>query len=137
MAAPTTSRSHTRFSPTLALVADTVRVARRDDLDVMLFPIIRLSAPKPGEWRGTLAPRDRNRWFRNYGEALGELAAIAAVTGAKRMVVGSELSTLDGPGDVERWRADRRPHARDLRRQAGLLGQLGPLSRDRALRARR
>jgi hypothetical protein len=95
---------HTRFSPTLSLVADTVRAARRDDLDVMLFPIVRLSSPRPGEWRGTLAPRDRSRWFHAYGEALGELAAIAAVTGAKRLVVGSELSTLDGAGDLDRWR---------------------------------
>jgi hypothetical protein len=95
---------HTRFSPTLGLVADTVRVARRDDLDVMLFPIIRLASPKPGEWRGTLAPRDRERWFRHYGDALGELAAVAAVTGAKSIVVGSELSTLDTAADIDRWR---------------------------------
>ena len=58
----------TRLSPTLALVAETIRAARRDGLEVTLFPIVRLSAPRPGEWRGTLAPRDPAAWFRHYGE---------------------------------------------------------------------
>ena len=96
---------HTRYSPTLAAIAEIVRAARRDDLTVMLFPIVRLSAPRAGEWRGTLAPQDRDAWFRRYGELLGELAAVGNTTGAKRLVVGSELSSLDTSNDdVERWR---------------------------------
>lgn len=95
----------TRYSPTLAAVADAVRAANRDRLEVMLFPIVRLAAPRSGEWRGTLAPRDRDRWFQRYGELLGQLAAVGAVTGAKRLVIGSELSTLDAsPADLDRWR---------------------------------
>jgi hypothetical protein len=95
---------HTRYSPTLSAVAEIIRAARRDDLAVMLFPIVRLSAPRPGEWRGTLAPKDRDAWFRRYGELLGELAAVAAVTGAKRLVVGSELSSIDvADDDIQRW----------------------------------
>jgi hypothetical protein len=92
----------TRYSPTLETVAETARAARRDGLEVMIFPILRLSAPRPGEWRGTLAPRDRDAWFRSYGDALGDLAGVAALTGAKRLVVGSELSSLDE--DLARWR---------------------------------
>jgi hypothetical protein len=92
----------TRYSPTLDVVAETARAARRDGLEVMIFPILRLSAPRAGEWRGTLAPRDRDAWFRSYGDALGDLAGVAALTGAKRLVVGSELSTLDE--DLPRWR---------------------------------
>jgi hypothetical protein len=92
---------HTRFSPTLELVADTIRAARRERLEVTVFPIVRLSRPADGEWRGTLAPKDRDAWFRSYGELLGDLAAIAAQTGATRLVVGSELSTLDD--DLARW----------------------------------
>jgi hypothetical protein len=94
----------TRLSPTLALVAETIRAARRDGLEVTLFPIVRLSAPRPGEWRGTLAPRDPGAWFRHYGELLGQLAALAESTGASRLVVGSELSTLDGEDLLPRWR---------------------------------
>jgi hypothetical protein len=92
----------TRLSPTLETVADTARLARRDGLEVMIFPIVRLSAPRAGEWRGTLAPRDRDAWFASYGERIGDLAAVASLTGAARLVIGSELSTLDT--DVDRWR---------------------------------
>lgn len=95
----------TRLSPTLETLADTARLAARDGLDVMIFPIVRLSAGRPGEWRGTLAPRDRDAWFASYGDQLGDLAGVAALTGAKRLVIGSELSTLDGDADLERWRA--------------------------------
>jgi hypothetical protein len=93
---------HTRFSPTLELVADTIRAARREHLEVTLFPIIRLARPAPGDWRGTLAPTRPDRWFLAYGELLGDLAAVAAQTGATRLVVGSELSTLDS--DLAHWR---------------------------------
>jgi hypothetical protein len=92
---------HTRFSPTLALVADTIRLARRYGLQVTLFPILRLRAAQPGEWRGTLAPSDPDAWFLHYGDLVGDLAAVANLTGATRFVVGSELSSLDG--DLERW----------------------------------
>jgi len=92
---------HTRFSPTLSLLADTIRVARRDGLEVTVFPIIRLTSPRPGEWRGTLAPADPDQWFRRYTDRLGDIASVAALTGATRLVIGSELSSLDG--DLPRW----------------------------------
>jgi hypothetical protein len=98
-------RLHTRLSPSQALLMETIRTARRDGLEVSVFPIIRLSAPKPGEWRGTLAPRDPDAWFRHYGEALGDLAALAQTARATRLVVGSELSSLDGEANLPRWRA--------------------------------
>jgi hypothetical protein len=91
----------TRLSPSLETVADTARLARRDGLEVTIFPIVRLAAPRAGEWRGTLAPRDRDAWFASYGERLGDLAAVAALTGASRLAIGSELSSLDG--DLDRW----------------------------------
>jgi hypothetical protein len=101
-AASTRLALHTRFSPTLEAIADTIREARRADLEVTLFPIVRLSGPRaPGEWRGTLQPADRDAWFASYGEHLGDLASLASLTGATRLVVGSELSTLDN--DLPRW----------------------------------
>jgi hypothetical protein len=93
---------HTRYSPTLGLLADTVRVARRERLEVTVFPIVRLDDPGPGEWRGNLAPHDVRAWFARYGELLGDLAAVAAQTGATRLAIGSELSSLDGKLDA--WR---------------------------------
>ena len=93
---------HTRFSPTLEAVADAIRDARRAGLEVTLFPIVRLANPRsPNEWRGTLHPADRDAWFTSYGQLLGDLASLATLTGATRLVVGSELSTLDG--DLAHW----------------------------------
>jgi hypothetical protein len=93
---------HTRLSPTMERIAEAIRAARRDGLEVTLFPIVRLSAPRAGEWRGTLAPRDEAAWFARYGDLLGQLASLASVTGASRLVIGSELSSLDGK--LDRWR---------------------------------
>ncbi|MDX2022333.1 MAG: hypothetical protein SF187_19010 [Deltaproteobacteria bacterium] len=94
---------HTRYSPTLEGVAETVRLAKRENLEVTLFPIVRLLHPRaPDEWRGTLAPEDEAKWFASYGQQLGSLAALGAMTGASRFVVGSELSTLDV--DVQPWK---------------------------------
>lgn len=93
---------HTRLSPTLSLLADTIREARHQHLEVTVFPIVRLTRGAAGEWRGTLAPTDRRLWFRNYGELLGDIGAVAAQTGASRLVIGSELSSLDE--DLENWR---------------------------------
>jgi hypothetical protein len=102
-AGSTELRLHTRLSPSLEAIADAVREARRAGLEVTLFPIVRLSEPRsPGEWRGTLEPADRDAWFRSYGQHVGDLASLANLTRATRLVIGSELSTLDD--DVPRWR---------------------------------
>lgn len=94
---------HTRLSPSLEATAEAIRAARRRGLEVTLFPIVRLLHPRPGEWRGTLAPADREAWFASYGDLLGDHAALAQALGATRLVIGSELSTLDG--ERARWAA--------------------------------
>jgi hypothetical protein len=99
----TTLSLHTRLSPSLEAIADAIRMARRAGLEVTLFPIVRLAQPRhPLEWRGTLTPENRDAWFASYGALLADLASLAALTDASRLVVGSELSTLDG--DLARWR---------------------------------
>jgi hypothetical protein len=102
-AGSTTLRLHTRLSPSLNATAEAIRAARRAGLEVMVFPIVRLEAPRsPNEWRGTLAPEDADQWFASYSELLGDLAALGTMTGATRLAIGSELSSLDK--DVPRWR---------------------------------
>jgi len=62
--ASTGLKLHTRLSPTLEAIADAIRLSRRAGLEVTLFPIVRLSEPRNSkEWRGTLAPADRDAWF--------------------------------------------------------------------------
>jgi hypothetical protein len=102
-AASTVLSLHTRLSPTLEAVADAIRLSRRAGLEVTLFPIVRLSEPRSArEWRGTLQPANRDAWFASYGSLLADLAALGALTDVSRLVVGSELSSLDG--DLPRWR---------------------------------
>ena len=98
---------HTRFSPTLSATAEAIRAAHRLELKVLLFPIVRLDAPRrPGEWRGTLEPENRDAWFASYSEILGDLAALGTMTDVARLAIGSELSSLDFEDqDLERWRA--------------------------------
>jgi hypothetical protein len=101
--ASTALKLHTRLSPSLEAIADAIRLSRRAGLEVTLFPIVRLSEPRnPKEWRGTLAPADRDAWFASYGSLLADLASLGALTGASRLAVGSELSSLDS--DLARWR---------------------------------
>jgi len=94
--------SSTRWSPTLELVADTIRAARREHLEVTVSPIVRLLHPAKDQRRETLAPVERDAWFKTYGELLGDLAAVAGQTGATRLRVANTLSSLDG--DLPRWR---------------------------------
>jgi hypothetical protein len=103
-AASTTVVDHPRFSPTPEAIVAAVRDAQAAGLRVLLFPIVRLAAPRtPDEWRGTLAPRDRAAWWRSYRARLVGLARLAAREHVAAISVGSELSTLDGEADRAEW----------------------------------
>jgi hypothetical protein len=118
-AAATELGEHPRYSAPAPSVRAAIRAARAAGLDVILFPIVRLSAPRaPDEWRGTLRPRDRAAWWRSYGARLEALARLAAEERVAVLSVGSELSTLDGPADRDDW---ARAIARARRRFRGPL----------------
>ncbi len=107
---------HPRYSPPLDTVRRTIREAHARGLGVLLFPIVRLSAPRSGQWRGTLAPVDPAAWFESYRERLVELATLAGKERVEMMSIGSELSTLDT--DAAPWE----PLVRAVRaRYRGLL----------------
>jgi hypothetical protein len=94
--AATSLALHPRFSPPDETVRAAIRAAHAVGLKVLLFPIVRLFRPRPGEWRGTLAPQDRAAWWRSYRDRLLALARLGTAEGAEALSVGSELSTLDG-----------------------------------------
>jgi hypothetical protein len=93
---------HPRLSAPEPTIRAAVRAARGLGLAVLLVPVLRLEAPADGDWRGTLRPLDRARWFASYGELLEELARLANAEGVEALGIGSELSSLDG--DAEPWR---------------------------------
>lgn len=84
-------------------VADEVLVAAlahaaATGLRTTLFPILVLDVTGPGQWRGTLAPRDVDRWWTSYEAFIVAHARLAATHGAQALVIGSEL------GSTQAWR---------------------------------
>jgi hypothetical protein len=75
-----------------------IREARARGLTVFLFPIIELEIRRPLEWRGTMAPRDVNAWWKAYERFILHYAKIAADEGVALLSIGSELGT------TETWR---------------------------------
>ncbi|MBX3275882.1 MAG: hypothetical protein KF729_36830 [Sandaracinaceae bacterium] len=91
-------------APSEAALTRTIRDARARGLRVGLMPIVHLLERRAEEWRGQLTPADGlDTWFARYGELVLGLAALAEREGVTRLVVGSELSSLE-PYDA-RWRA--------------------------------
>jgi hypothetical protein len=84
-----------------ATVRHAMAHARQAGLDVLLFPILTLDQVAPGEWRGTLAPRDVDAWWQSYERFILHHAAMAAEGGAESLLVGSELGTTEAWRD--RW----------------------------------
>lgn len=80
-----------------------IREARRHRLKVLLFPIVELEIRRPLEWRGTLAPRDVDAWWRAYERFILHYARLAAEEKVHILSVGSELGTTEGWRD--RWYA--------------------------------
>lgn len=77
-------------------------VARGFGLEVTMLPFIRLDEIRRGEWRGTLAPSDRDAWWASYERFILHNAALAEEAGAAWFVVGSELGSMEV--DEDRWR---------------------------------
>lgn len=92
-----------RWSATEAQLLETLAHARDQGLHVTLFPIVRLVAPKPGEWRGRITPDDEDAWWASYDAFILRAAALAAHARVDRLSVGSELLTREGMRP--RWRA--------------------------------
>ncbi len=99
-----------------AILRQTIARARQRGLEVLVFPILTLDRVKPGEWRGTLAPRDVDRWWSAYEHFIMHYATIAAATGAEALLIGSELGT------TESWR--QRWYHLISRVERGYRGQL-------------
>ena len=85
-------------APSEAELRAVIAAAHRRELGVVLLPIIELEHLGDGDWRGTLAPRDRDRWWQSYERLIVGHAALAAAAGVEWLAIGSEL------GSTETWR---------------------------------
>ena len=75
-----------------------IRQAKKRGMKVFLFPILELEIRRPLEWRGTIAPRDVNAWWKAYETFVTHYAKIAAEEKVELFSVGSELVS------TETWR---------------------------------
>lgn len=79
------------------------RRARRRGMQVVWMPRLALRRAAAGDWRGNLAPRARERFWRSYTRAIRAHARWARSVDASVLAVGSELSSLSGPETGPRW----------------------------------
>ena len=71
----------------------TIEQAHRHGLRVTLMPIVRLDERTQSQWRGNIMP-DAEMWFAAYRTHLVDLARHAESARVERLVVGSELGSL-------------------------------------------
>ncbi|MBN2341385.1 MAG: hypothetical protein JXX29_08310 [Deltaproteobacteria bacterium] len=89
------------YTAPLHTVEKTIRQAQKQNMNVFLFPILRVEDKSNGGWRGTLAPTDEDAFFENYTRYIVRYAKLAQKLQVPLMSVGSELSTMDI--HTERW----------------------------------
>lgn len=88
-------------SPSRATVDRTLAAARNRGLDLAVMPLVRLTHRTATEWRGVLAPRNLDRWFSSWTSFVVDVATLAQAHRAERLVVGTELASLELHRD--RW----------------------------------
>ncbi|MCP4494820.1 MAG: hypothetical protein GY820_47100, partial [Gammaproteobacteria bacterium] len=57
---------HPRYTVPMHTVERTVNDARKRGMKIFLFPILRVEDKSDGGWRGTLAPNDKDAFYKNY-----------------------------------------------------------------------
>lgn len=86
-------------TPPPARLGILIEEARRSGLRTTFGPLLdqtNLGDPHSDGWRGTLAPTDRDDWFRSYREFLTPYLVLAQGLAVDTVVVGVELNTLQG-----------------------------------------
>jgi hypothetical protein len=90
------------MTPSDTLLRDVVAAAKERGLRVFLMPILRIEQRAGRDWRGTLAPVDRDRWWVSYRRFILHYAELAARSDVDLFSVGSELISMEL--DAQVWR---------------------------------
>lgn len=80
----------------------TIRQAHALGLRVFLFPIVLLQSPGEDDWRGTIRPKDPDKWYASYERLMVRFAHVAEEEGVALLSVGSEFNSMQV--DTERWK---------------------------------
>ena len=84
-------------------IARFIQVSHECGLKVFLFPILHVKERGDKEWRGTLKPKDRDEWWKNYNRFILHYAEMAEKFSVEILCIGSELVAMEG--ERERWAA--------------------------------
>ena len=103
-------RPHGRRTPSSVGIETSIRRARRLGMEVTLKPHLNM---RDGTYRGEIEPRDVVAWFTEYRRLLRVYADMAERTGARELVVGTELEGVSRHS--RRWRS----LIRDARKRFG------------------
>ena len=82
-------------TPSRESLEQAVAEAHRLGMRVLLFPIVFIEELEGDEWRGALAPRDWELWWRNYAAFILAEARWAERHAVEMLSVGSELSSAE------------------------------------------
>lgn len=88
-------------TPTDESLLSAAQSAKRLGLDVILKPHVDVL---DGTFRGEIEPDDRDAWFDSYSEMMLRYAEVAGQIGAGDLIIGTELTSVSGGADTERWR---------------------------------
>jgi hypothetical protein len=94
--------AHPKYTVPMHTVIRTIKDARKHQMKIFLFPILRVENRSDGGWRGILAPRDKEAFYRNYTEYILGFARLAEKLRVPLLSIGSELSSLDV--EENKWR---------------------------------
>ena len=74
------------------LASQIAEIAKKAELKVILYVFLRV---EDGSWRGTIKPRDINKWFESYGRAVSLYADLCENMKLDMLCIGSELTTVE------------------------------------------
>jgi hypothetical protein len=87
-------------TPTDAVVQQAVMELHDHGLRVMLKPHV---DPWNGQWRGEIDPSNPDAWFASYTAFIVKYAEMAESLGVEALAVGTELKTVSGASNRQRW----------------------------------
>ncbi|CAN5398041.1 hypothetical protein BH09PAT4_BH09PAT4_00360 [soil metagenome] len=103
---PTKAYGDSEQTPTPKELDTVISLAKQRDLRVTIRPIIdeqSITAEDPSAWRGLMQPENTEAWFDSYTKLLTSYVPAMKKHGVEEIVVGSELTALQG--DTEQWQS--------------------------------
>ncbi len=83
-----------------ARLLETIAYAKKKGMSVMLLPILLIEDCNDTDWRGTLRPKDEDRFWLNYDAFLSHYLDIAQHGGVEIFSIGSEFGSLENRSET-------------------------------------